>query len=128
MPATYEVMVEKMFSAANRVAGYVYDGRPDEVHGHNFVVQVYVACSHLDAANVAVDEPTIEAALAPLLKKFHYAAIHTLPEAFDSQGRQLSTSVEWMTRFFYKALKPQLPGLSKVVLYETRTDSCTYWE
>ncbi len=119
----FEVMVQKEFSAANQVAGYSYDGHCDKLHGHNFVLQVYAQKEQLDDANLAIDFGDIKEQLKPILEELDHAAIHLHP---DFKGQ--STTVENTARYIYRRLKQSVPEVSKVILYETPTQSVTYSE
>lgn len=119
----FEVMVQKEFSAANKVSGYNYNGQCDELHGHNFVIQVYAQTETLDDANLAIDFGVIKEHLKPILAEFDHKAIHLHPD-FEGQ----STTVENTARYIFQRLKEAVPQVSKVMLYETPTQAITYSE
>jgi len=119
----FEVMVQREFSAANEVKGYEHGGRCDQLHGHNFVVQVYAQVETLDDANLAIDFGDIKTHLKPILEEFDHNALHLHP---DFKGQ--STTVENTARYIYRRLKQAIPQVSKIVLYETPTQAITYTE
>src|SRR5215218_5532545 len=49
----YEVMIEEEFSAAHALRGY--RGKCENLHGHNWKVEVYVRGERLDSVGMLVD-------------------------------------------------------------------------
>ncbi|MGE0200606.1 MAG: 6-pyruvoyl tetrahydropterin synthase family protein [Candidatus Melainabacteria bacterium] len=119
----FEVMVESLFSAANKLDHYTFEGRCDELHGHNFVVQVFAAAPTLNAANVSVDRHQLKLALEVLVHRLDHTSLTTFP---DFEGNP--TSVENTTRYFFRHLKTQFPQVSRVVIQETPSQSACYFE
>jgi len=116
----FECMVEDHFSAAHHLLNY--EGPCARPHGHNYRVQVFVASQALDRTNIAVDFRDMKQTLAEVLDQVDHYDLNTLPMFCDE-----SPSAELIARWLYDTLKPTFPQLSKIRVYETPTQSVTYW-
>lgn len=96
------------FEAAHRLPNVPADHPCGRLHGHGFEVVLHTA----HAQDLA--EPW-----APLHAELHYACLNDVP------GLDNPTS-ELLARWIWERLKPALPGLSWVTVFETTTAGCHY--
>ena len=62
----YEVMIEEEFSAAHALRGY--RGKCENLHGHNWKVEVYVRGDRLDQIGMLVDFKELKEATRRVMK------------------------------------------------------------
>lgn len=106
------------FEAAHRLPN-VPAGHPcGRMHGHGFEVILH-ADQDLGAGDMGVDFARLEALWAPLHGELDHACMNDLP------GLENPTS-EMLADWLWQRLKPQLPELSWVTVYETVTAGCHY--
>ena len=73
----YEVRVRGGFNAAHQVR--LSDGELESLHGHNWQVEVVVACQALDAAGMGIDFVEAHRALEACLKELTYTNLNDNP-------------------------------------------------
>jgi len=79
----YELIVESEFSAAHRLREY--NGACENLHGHNWLVEMTVAGEGLNDLGMLVDFRDIKAILNDAVRKFDHVYINELP-AFQEQN------------------------------------------
>jgi len=121
----FEVYVKTHFSAAHSLCGY--PGDCARMHGHNWMVEVYVACRKLDEIGIGIDFREIKKTVAQVLGALDHQNLNDL-EAFANQN----PTSEIIARYLYKELQKKLarPGLSisRVKVSETPGAGAFYWE
>ncbi|MDG4563098.1 MAG: 6-carboxytetrahydropterin synthase [Candidatus Competibacter sp.] len=106
------------FEAAHQLP-HVPPGHPcGRMHGHGFEVILHVD-QDLGGRDLGVDYDRIDALWAPLHAELHHACLNELP------GLDNPTS-ERLAGWLWERLRPQLPPLSWVTVYETATAGCHY--
>jgi 6-pyruvoyltetrahydropterin/6-carboxytetrahydropterin synthase len=125
MAGIFEVYVKSHFSAAHRLVGY--PGDCARVHGHNWIIEVFVQCTDLDNIGIAVDFRDIKAALKTVLSDLDHSDLNDLPEF-----RDINPTSENIARFLYGKLSQKLNApqirVSKVKVSETPGAGAFYWE
>jgi len=106
------------FEAAHRLPN-VPPGHPcGRMHGHGFEVILH-ADQDLIGRDMGVDYDYLAVLWAPLQAELHHACLNDLP------GLENPTS-ELLARWIWGRLKPTLPALSWVSVYETVTAGCHF--
>lgn len=106
------------FEAAHRLPN-VPPGHPcGRMHGHGFEVILH-ADQDLGGSDMGVDLDLLAARWEPLREQLDYACMNDIP------GLENPTS-EMLCWWLWQRLKPQLPELSWVTVYETATAGCHY--
>lgn len=72
----FEITVESDFAAAHRLREY--DGNCEQLHGHNWRVELTVAADSLDAIGLAVDFRQVRQWLSDALKQFDHKYLNEL--------------------------------------------------
>lgn len=73
----FEVVVKDSFSAAHQIKGY--KGKCEKLHGHNWLVEISVASSTLDANEMVVDFVVLKKHLKKTLSKIDHTLINKHP-------------------------------------------------
>lgn len=116
----FEVMVEKHFAAAHHLLNY--RGKCENPHGHNYVVQVWARSEALDKANIACDFSLLKHELGKIVDgELDHRDLNV-----QFQGE--SPSAEFIARYVYQRIKPQIPDIFKVCVFETPTQCAVYYE
>ena len=119
----YEVIVETGFSAAHRLANY--HGKCENLHGHNWKVEITVQSEHLDDTGLAMDFKILKAYAGEIMEKFDHKNLSDLPEF-----QRLNPTTENIARLIYEALELRLDGLDaniyRVSVAESETSRASY--
>jgi 6-pyruvoyltetrahydropterin/6-carboxytetrahydropterin synthase len=125
MRGMFEVYVKTHFSAAHSLKGY--PGDCARVHGHNWVIEVFVQCKELDEIGIGIDFRDVEQAARDVLEGLDHFYLNEFP-AF----RDVNPSSENIAKFLYTGLSERLNSetakVSRVKVYETPGAGASYWE
>ncbi|HKQ72088.1 MAG TPA: 6-carboxytetrahydropterin synthase QueD [Blastocatellia bacterium] len=120
----HEVMIEMSFSSAHALRGY--QGKCENLHGHNYKVEVYVRGSKLNNIGLLVDFKDLKAATRKVVDYLDHKNINELPP-FDIE---VNPSAEEMAVFFLHEVGRQVNDdrvqVYKVRVWETDTCAATY--
>ena len=119
-----EVMIEMSFSSAHFLRNY--HGKCENLHGHNYRVEVYVRGHELDEAGMLVDFKHLKAATRKVVDYLDHRNINELPP-FD---KELNPSAEHLAGYFLHEVGSQINNnriqVHKVRVWETDTCAATY--
>jgi 6-pyruvoyltetrahydropterin/6-carboxytetrahydropterin synthase len=120
----FEVTVEESFAAGHALRGY--KGKCENVHGHNYKVQVTLEGAELDATGLLVDFVELKRLIREVVARLDHQFINDL-EPFT----ELNPSAENMAKYFYERIAQGLrqePAvrMREVKIWETDTTSATY--
>jgi 6-pyruvoyltetrahydropterin/6-carboxytetrahydropterin synthase len=119
----FEVSVEYSFAAGHALRGY--KGKCENVHGHNYKIQVAVEGQGLNSAGLLVDFVDLRKALKTLGERLDHRFLNDL-EPFD----RLNPSAENIALYFAERLESQLKSdgvrLRSVTVWESDGASATY--
>lgn len=125
MSGVFEVYVKTHFSAAHRLCGY--PGDCARVHGHNWIVEVYVQCRELNSIGIGIDFRDIKDGVKLVLQQLDHFDLNEL-EPF----KEVNPSSEIIAKFLYHELSAKLNAgaakVSKVKVSETPGAGAFYWE
>ncbi|MEM5787721.1 MAG: 6-carboxytetrahydropterin synthase QueD [Syntrophobacteraceae bacterium] len=125
MGGVFEVYVKSHFSAAHRLCGY--EGNCARMHGHNWIIEVYVRCSELNKIGIGIDFRDIKSAVSEVLAGLDHSDLNDLP-AFQNEN----PTSENIARFIYRQISTRLntPAVrvSRVKVCETPGAGAFYWE
>lgn len=125
MPGVFEIYVKTHFSAAHRLCGY--PGDCARIHGHNWIVEVYVKCRQLNEIGIGIDFRDIKQAVGGALSEMDHSDLNDLP-AF----KEINPSSENIARYLYQKLSKVVNTarvrVSKVKVCETPGAGAFYWE
>lgn len=117
----YSVKVEGVFSAAHNLKHY--KGKCEDLHGHNWKIEVVVTKKKVDKIGMVLDFKHLRDKLYIVLEKLDHKHLNNLP-----YFKKVNPTSENIARYIYEKLKPQVPGLSLITVWENNTSSATYEE
>ncbi|MFL6207400.1 MAG: 6-carboxytetrahydropterin synthase QueD [Pyrinomonadaceae bacterium] len=124
MAGTFEVMIERNFSSAHQLRGY--KGKCENLHGHNYKIEIYARGRELDNIGLLVDFGELKAAADEVVRYLDHRNINELPP-FDAE---LNPSAENLARYILERVAAQVGdervAVYKVRCYETPTSVATY--
>ena len=114
-----EIFKEFTFEAAHRLPNLPPEHKCSRLHGHSFRARVFVAGPLGETSGWVMDFADVKAACAPVFEALDHRYLNDVP------GLENPTS-EVIARWMFARLRPALPGLSKIELFETCTAGCVY--
>jgi 6-pyruvoyltetrahydropterin/6-carboxytetrahydropterin synthase len=114
-----EIFKEFTFEAAHMLPNLPADHKCRRLHGHSFKVSISVAGPEDLATGWVMDFAEIKNAFEPVRLELDHYYLN------DIQGLENPTS-EVIARWIWQRLKPKLPQLIKVTLWETCNAGCVY--
>jgi len=119
----FEISVEYSFAAGHALRGY--KGKCENVHGHNYKVQVTVAGEQLNSTGLLMDFVELRAAIKAAVERLDHRFLNDLPP-FD----QLNPSAENLAKYFWEKVEAQARAqglrVDAVTIWETDSTSATY--
>jgi 6-pyruvoyltetrahydropterin/6-carboxytetrahydropterin synthase len=120
----FEVMIERNFSSAHQLRGY--RGKCENLHGHNYKIEIYARGRELDKAGLLVDFVELKAAADEVVNYLDHRNINELPP-FDEE---LNPSAENLARYILERVSSRVGDgrvqVYKVRCFETPTSVATY--
>src|SRR5215213_9703375 len=125
MAGQFEVMIERNFSSAHQLRGY--KGKCENLHGHNYRVEIYARGRELDNIGLLVDFGELKEAADEVVQYLDHRNINELAP-FDVE---LNPSAENLARYILDAVVADAGGDDRVEVYkvrcfETPTSVATY--
>ncbi len=124
MSGMFEVMIERNFSSAHQLRGY--KGKCENLHGHNYRVEIFARGRELDHIGLLVDFGDLKTAADDIVGYLDHRNINELPP-FDAE---LNPSAENLARYILERVAARVGDervqVYKVRCYETPTSVATY--
>lgn len=124
MAGQFEVMIERNFSSAHQLRGY--KGKCENLHGHNYKIEIYARGSELDNIGLLVDFGELKDAADEVVAYLDHRNINELPP-FDEE---LNPSAENLARYILERVASRVGDervqIYKVRCFETPTSVATY--
>ena len=114
-----EIFKEFRIEAAHRLPQVPDGHKCARLHGHSFLIGVYVAGGVQPDAGWVRDFADISAAMRDVHEELDHRYLN------DIAGLENPTS-ERLAMWVWQRLQPRLPGLSRIVIHETCTSGCEY--
>jgi 6-pyruvoyltetrahydropterin/6-carboxytetrahydropterin synthase len=119
----FEVSVEETFAAGHALRQY--RGKCENVHGHNYRVQVTLEGPDLDPIGLLVDFGEVKKLIRTVVGRLDHQFLNELAP-FDT----INPSAENLARYFYDEINGGLstagPRIREVKIWETDITSATY--
>jgi 6-pyruvoyltetrahydropterin/6-carboxytetrahydropterin synthase len=120
----FEVMIERNFSSAHQLRGY--RGKCENLHGHNYKIEIYARGRELDNIGLLVDFGELKTAADEVVQYLDHRNINELPP-FDVE---LNPSAENLARYILERVASRVGDervqVYKVRCFETPTSIATY--
>lgn len=124
MAGQFEVMIERHFSSAHQLRGY--KGKCENLHGHNYKIEIYARGRELDNIGLLVDFGALKEAADEVVGYLDHRNINELPP-FDEE---LNPSAENLARYILQRVASRVGdervSVYKVRCFETPTSVATY--
>jgi 6-pyruvoyltetrahydropterin/6-carboxytetrahydropterin synthase len=124
MAGQFEVMIERNFSSAHQLRGY--KGKCENLHGHNYKIEIYARGRELDNIGLLVDFGELKTAADEVVQYLDHRNINELPP-FDVE---LNPSAENLARYILERVASRVGDqrvqVYKVRCFETPTSVATY--
>jgi len=122
----FELIIEDSFSAAHRLKNY--KGNCENLHGHNWKVQMVVESEKLDDIGLAIDFRDLKKVLNEVLRILDHKYLNDI-EYFQKHN----TSSEHIAKFIYTQVKERLKEfpsvrLKKIICWESEKSAAAYFE
>jgi 6-pyruvoyltetrahydropterin/6-carboxytetrahydropterin synthase len=114
-----EIFKEFKFEAAHRLPNLPEGHKCRNLHGHSYRVRVFVRGRVDPSLGWVVPFEDIGAACKPLIEQLDHSFLN------EVEGLSQSTS-EHLAYWFWKRVKPALPGLARIEIWETATSGAIY--
>ncbi|WP_303850510.1 6-carboxytetrahydropterin synthase QueD [Seleniivibrio woodruffii] len=119
----YRVRVIQQFNGAHNLRNY--NGKCENLHGHNWRVEAYLKGDRLNETEMLVDFTVLKKRLKDILEELDHKYLNEQVEFFITNN----PTSENIARFIYGRLKETFGGLTeKVMVWETDVQSAEYFE
>lgn len=108
----FTLYVKESFSAAHRLENY--NGKCEELHGHNFVVEALFEGEKPGTGGILVDFKVLKRFLREILDSIDHKYLNDIPFF-----REKASSSEFIAMYIYRALKKSVEN-ERVFLKEVR--------
>jgi len=123
----FEIKVEATFAAAHQLRNY--KGKCENLHGHNYKVQVTVAGEKLNSTGLVADFGEVKGVLREIVGRLDHRFLNELEPFIE-----LNPSAENIAFYFYEELEKGLAEgssevpihVAEVIVWETDTSSATF--
>ncbi|MCX8026456.1 MAG: 6-carboxytetrahydropterin synthase QueD [Thermodesulfovibrionales bacterium] len=122
----YELMIESTFSSAHQLRGY--KGKCENIHGHNWRVQVYVVSNRLNEIGLAIDFHELKRMTNDVINQLDHKELNKV-----FPFTEINPSSENIAKWIFDCIKKKLSmydnvNISAVTVWESDTASATYTE
>ncbi len=122
----FKLKVRSHFSSAHYLRNY--QGACENLHGHNWIVEVEVKGEKLNSIGLLIDFKELKKALKKVLSELDHRLLNELP--FFKEN---NPSSELIAYYIFKRLEEEFSSIaevkvSSVTVFETEGASATYYE
>ena len=119
----FEVTIIKSFSAAHMLAAI--GGKCEELHGHNFKVEVTIAAKDLNSSGIIIDFRYVKKWLQEILDNFDHKHLNEIP--FFTE---INPSSEHIAEYIYRKMKLKAKQaevkVARIKVWESESAAVTY--
>ena len=121
----YDVTVKTGFAAAHQLR--LYDGKYENLHGHNWTAQVSVEADELDPIGVGIDFVKLKAMVEKNLRELDYHNINEVPP-FDEQNPSAENIARWLFLKLKVEVNSNSTRVKRVEICEMEGCGASYFE
>ena len=125
MPEVFEIYVKTHFSAAHSLRGY--PGDCARIHGHNWVVEVFIRCTKLDEIGIGIDFRDIKQAVKEVLEGLDHFNLNEVL-AFEVVNPTSENIAKFLYQELGQKLNSDIVNISKIKVSESPGAGASYWE
>ena len=115
----FSIKVEGQFSSAHNLRGY--KGRCEQLHGHNWKVEVTVAKEMLDKAGMVMDFRVLKDRLNEILDKLDHKYLNAI-----AYFKKVNPTSEGIAKYIFDRLVDKGLEVDAVTVWESQNSSATY--
>ena len=119
----FEVCVEQSFASAHALRNY--KGKCENVHGHNWKVQVIIEGEKLDGAGLLIDFIDVKNLMGEVIDRLDHQHLNDIPP-FDVVNPSAENIAEYFYQEMSKGLGTAPVRIQAVKVWETDIQSATY--
>ncbi len=120
----YEVKIIADFSAAHQLRNF--KGKCEQLHGHNWIVEVVVRGTELDESGVLLDFAELKQATRDLLEELDHHFLNDLP-AFREQNPSSENIAKYIFCELEKRFNSATRWIYSVTAWESKNACATYY-
>jgi 6-pyruvoyltetrahydropterin/6-carboxytetrahydropterin synthase len=121
----FELKIVTQFAAAHHLRNF--KGKCEQLHGHNWKVEVFVRAHELDSAGLVKDFGEIKSLTQQVLSGLDHQYLNEL-----TPFREENPSSEHLARYLFSRLGDLLNDervhIHRIAVWESDTSCATYWE
>lgn len=121
----YRLRINTLFASAHNLINY--QGECENLHGHNWKVEVFVTAEVLDKAGLGIDFKILKAETNKLLKTLDHKYLNELPPFSE-----LSPSSENIAKYLFYELRKSIDNenvkVEMITVWESDFASASYFE
>ena len=121
----YDVTVKTGFAAAHQLR--LYDGKYENLHGHNWTAQVTVEADELDPIGVGLDFVKLKAMVEKNLSELDYHNINEV-SPFDEQNPSAENIARWLFLKLKVEVNSNSTRVKRVEICEMEGCGASYFE
>ncbi|MFQ5737038.1 MAG: 6-carboxytetrahydropterin synthase QueD [Thermodesulfobacteriota bacterium] len=121
----YELTITTTFSSAHNLRGY--DGACENLHGHNWRVDVSVLAEGLDRLGMVIDFKKLKAETREIVSALDHRYLNEVPP-FDAENATAENIARHIFTGLSEALNTGPVKVSRVVVWESDNASAAYYE
>ena len=121
----YDVTVKTGFAAAHQLR--LYDGKYENLHGHNWTAQVTVEADELDPIGVGIDFVELKAMVKKYLRELDYHNINEV-SPFDEQNPSAENIARWLFLKLKVEVNSNSTRVKRVEICEMEGCGASYFE
>lgn len=119
----YEISVRSCFSSAHQLK--FYRGKCENLHGHNWEVEVVFSTSHLNSSGMVVDFKIAKEILNKVIAKLDHKFLNELPY-FQNKNPTSENLAYYIYDEIKKQIKDQGVEVVKVIVWESPNTGASY--
>ncbi len=121
----YEIVVEEMFSAAHNLRGY--KGKCENIHGHNWKVEVAVRGNNLDNKGFLIDFTILKSIVKRVLKVLDHKNLNDI-DFFQKINPTSENIAFYIHSKIKRCLKKYPVEIQRITVWENNYQFATYSE
>ena len=121
----FEISIQSYFSSAHNLRDY--KGQCEDVHGHNWKVEVFVKSKELNDIGLAIDFKDLKNITKNILSELDHKNLNEIPP-FDNINPSSENIALFLFHRINKEIKVPSVTVSKISVWESHNSVASYFE